>query len=345
MAHEQPLLLTIRFSASLPDLELDIPRPRSTTVVALKHTIRARLSEPNSQRRLRFIHGGKILPDGAVLSSVLRAPPPPPPPPAQSRYYSGYGREKEEGAGEGDGARMVGSGPGTGKGKSVPGRPLPHHRIYVNCSIGDSLTSAELEAEAAAAAAPPASTNSGNGGANNSGKPTDKSAGARGTGGAATATTTTTPAPRGFDRLLGAGFTPAEVNQLRLQFRSIHASRYTPDTLPSPDGFRRMEDAWIDSSNNNNSTNLHSTTSLNGGGGGGGDDDGAWAGTGPGSGIAGTIDVLVRGVVVGFMWPLGSGAWLMREEGMSSGRSRFMVGVGVLFSVLIGVIRAISGER
>ena len=80
-------------------------------------------------------------------------------------------------------------------------------------------------------------------------------------------------------------------------------------------------------------------------GGGGGDDDGAWAGTGPGSGIAGTIDVLVRGVVVGFMWPLGSGAWLMREEGMSSGRSRFMVGVGVLFSVLIGVIRAISGER
>ncbi|KAG0652865.1 hypothetical protein D0Z07_0191 [Hyphodiscus hymeniophilus] len=56
----------------------------------------------------------------------------------------------------------------------------------------------------------------------------------------------TAPAPRGFDRLLSGGFTPAEVNQLRLQFLSIQSNIHTPDTMPSPEVLRRMEDAWID---------------------------------------------------------------------------------------------------
>ncbi|RYP32961.1 hypothetical protein DL768_011116 [Monosporascus sp. mg162] len=341
---QQPLLLTIRFSAALPDLELDIPYPSTTTVVSLKHLIRSRLSEPNSQRRLRFIHGGKILPDGAVLSAILKPPLPPPPPPSSSAGYTagGYGYGYGSGAKESEaGGGEAGNGKGKGKGKSVPGRPL--QRIYVNCSIGDSLTSAELSAEAAAAAAPPSSNNS------------TLASGPSPSGGVGApmgqTSTTTTPAPRGFDRLLSAGLTPAEVNQLRLQFRSIHASRYTPDTLPSPDSFRRMEDEWIDSSpghdhsNNNNGGGGFLAGGNGGGVGGMGGTDADEFGAGDaGAGIAGTIDVLVRGVVTGFLWPLGSGAWLMREEGMASGRSRFMVGVGVLFSVLIGVIRAISGE-
>ncbi|KAK7743416.1 hypothetical protein SLS62_010560 [Diatrype stigma] len=372
---EQPLLLTIRFSAALPDLELDIPHPSRTTVVSLKHLIRTRLSEPNSQRRLRFIHGGKILPDGAVLSAVLKPPPPPPPPSAPahtasaaSRYIQGLGLDRV-GRGDGDASgagRGAGGGGGggsassSGKGKAIPGRP--RQRIYVNCSIGDSLTSTELSDEAAAAAAPPSPSAS----AMTTSSSSYSYAAARSsynylnpptasptTTTTTTTATTTTPAPRGFDRLLTAGFTPAEVNQLRLQFRSIHASRYTPDTLPSPDSFRGMEDAWIDSST---SASLAGTTPGGGGGGfgdaadetvlaaAGGGGAGGGAG-GSGSGIAGTIDVLVRGVVTGFLWPLGSGAWLMREEGMHSGRSRFMVGVGVLFSILVGVIRAISGER
>ncbi|RYP75385.1 hypothetical protein DL771_002481 [Monosporascus sp. 5C6A] len=341
---QQPLLLTIRFSAALPDLELDIPYPGTTTVVSLKHLIRSRLSEPNSQRRLRFIHGGKILPDGAVLSAVLKPPPPPPPPPSSSAGYAarGYGYDYGSGAKEsGTGGDETGN--GKGKGKSVPGRPL--QRIYVNCSIGDSLTSAELSAEAAAAAAPPSSNS-------NSSTLAPGSSPSGGVGTAmGPAMTTTTPAPRGFDRLLSAGLTPAEVNQLRLQFRSIHASRYTPDTLPSPDSFRRMEDEWIDSSpghdhSNNNNGGGGFLAGGNGGsiGGMGGTDADEFGAGDAGAGIAGTIDVLVRGVVTGFLWPLGSGAWLMREEGMASGRSRFMVGVGVLFSVLIGIIRAISGE-
>ncbi|KAI1388227.1 DUF2407 C-terminal domain-containing protein [Hypoxylon trugodes] len=306
---QPPLLLTIRFSASIPDLELDIPRPSSTTVISLKHLIRARLSEPNSQRRLRFIHGGKILPDSAVLSSVLRAPPPPPP---SSPLTPSYGHSYNDSKGN----------DGKGKGKSIPGRPDPTLRIYVNCSIGDSLTTTELEAEAlAASAAPPPLS------------PSPTTTAYPPLPGTPQVASTTT-APRGFDRLLSTGFTTAEVNQLRLQFRSVHASRYTPDTLPSPDSFRRMEDAWIDDNGAAAAPTTATTTATFGGG---TDSDEV--------GLVALVDVMIRGVLTGFVWPLGSAGWLVREEGMASGRWRFMVGVGVVFSLLIGIIRSISGEK
>ncbi|KAI8625460.1 DUF2407 C-terminal domain-containing protein [Xylariaceae sp. FL1651] len=360
-----PLLLTIRFSAALPDLELDIPRPGATTVVSLKHLIRSRLDKANARRRLRFIHGGKILPDTAVLSSVLRAPPPPPPSSSSAYPYdgrpSGNSKASLSGAGKqaatADGRNASGRGAAgpesnesatsKSKGKFIPGRPEPSPRIYVNCSIGDELTPAELHAEAQAAALPPPTSHHA--------PPSQHPASASlDTGlGAATGpspTTTTTPTPRGFDRLLSAGFTASEVNQLRLQFRSIHASRYTPDTLPSPDSFRRMEDAWID---DNGAVAMPAST-----GGSDADNNGDAAGGGGGMlglggggtdsdevGLVATIDVLIRGVITGFIWPLGSAGWLIREEGMSSDRWRFMVGVGVLFSVLIGFIRAISGDK
>ncbi|KAI0142471.1 DUF2407 C-terminal domain-containing protein [Hypoxylon sp. NC0597] len=330
-----PLLLTIRFSAAIPDLELDIPHPSSTTVVSLKHLIRARLSEPNSQRRLRFIHGGKILPDNAVLSSVLRPPPPPPPssPSPSSLLGSSYGynssdpQRKSANNTSGFADTDTGStGKGKGKGKSIPGRPEPPQRIYVNCAIGDSLTTAELAAEAAAAAAPPPTqTQTFPASSTHAASPLPLSPG--------TPQRSTSSAPRGFDRLLSAGFTAAEVNALRLQFRSIQSSRYTPDTLPSPDTFRRMEDAWID----DNGASVPTSTSATPLGGNGTDSDEV--------GLVALVDVMIRGVITGFMWPLGSAGWLVREEGMASGRWRFMVGVGVLFSVLIGIIRSISGEK
>ncbi|KAI1766442.1 DUF2407 C-terminal domain-containing protein [Hypoxylon sp. FL1150] len=322
-----PLLLTIRFSAALPDLELDIPRPASTTVVSLKHTIRARLSPPNDTRRLRFIHGGKILPDAAVLSAVLKAPPAPslPPPPRSSeKRKSAASSESGE---AGTGVEGGGWGKEAGKGKSVAGRPDPAHRIYVNCSIGDTLSASELDAEAVAAAAPPPPPS-----------PTSQLTPAQSSPGTpAPLLSSTSAAPRGFDRLLATGFTAAEVNQLRLQFRSIHASRYTPDAMPSPDGFRRMEDAWIDDNGSMPSTAAATTTTAATLGGNGTDSDDV--------GLVALVDVMIRGVVTGFMWPLGSAGWLVREEGMASGRWRFMVGVGVVFSVLIGIIRNISGEK
>ncbi|KAK8086184.1 hypothetical protein PG994_001158 [Apiospora phragmitis] len=340
-----PLALTIRFSASIPDLDLEIPHPAQTTVVSLKHLIRGRLAEPNSQRRLRFIQGGRILPDTAALSAVLRAPPPAPP----SRYDEYESLVAASGGGTDDkdtGTQSKGKGNSKGKGKNIPNRPPPPQRIYVNCSIGDSLTDAELEAEAKAAlvpVAPPSSpllrptssspahspnTPGGGGGTggnnNNNGQPSQNQQNT----------------PRGFDRLLHAGFTAAEVNQLRLQFRSIHASRYTPDTLPSPDSFRRMEDSWID----DNGAAAMPTTAFNTGGGSGLDDDGG-GGNGNNAGLSGHLDALVWGVITGFMWPLGSFGWLVRQHGIHSDRWKFMVCVGVFFSFLIGIVRSISGGK
>ncbi|KAI3338488.1 DUF2407 C-terminal domain-containing protein [Ustulina deusta] len=315
-----PLLLTIRFNAALPDLELDIPRPSATTVVSLKHLIRSRLDKAHARRRLRFIHGGKILPDTAVVSSVLRALPPPPPPPQNGP--SAADAEQR--------CRAEGDKSGRSKGKSVPGRPEPAPRIYVNCSTGDELSVSELESEAQAAALPPPTSSSSL--LHPSSSTTPKTPGLRLTTTGTTTTTTTAP-PRGFERLLSAGFTGSEVNQLRLQFRSIHSSRYTPDTLPSPDSFRRMEDSWID---DNGAAMPTAATNAGADGTAGADSNEV--------GLVGMVDLLIRGVITGFIWPLGSAGWLIREESMSSDRWRFMVRVGVMFGVLIGFIRAISGD-
>lgn len=344
-ARPPPLHLTVRFSASVPDLHLDILNPDQTTVVALKHLIRSRLSDTNnSTRRLRFIHSGKILPDQAVLSAVLKPPPPPPssaaaatlsPPPSSSRPRSRYGADEA-------------SDP-KGKGKNVEGRPAAAaQRVYVNCSIGDVLSDAELEAEATAAAQPVPDPRAVGGGGSSPG------AGSGGSSPVPTAMATATDigvggggsreglarrTPRGFDRLLAAGFSTAEVNQLRLQFRSIHASRYTPDTMPSPDTMRGMEDAWID--------NNDAGTGRGGGGsgaGGGTGDDGA-ADADEGFGLVGLVDVLVKGMVVGFLFPLGSVGWLIREEGLWSSRWQVFVSFGFILSLTIGLIRAISGDN
>ncbi|KAI3319096.1 DUF2407 C-terminal domain-containing protein [Xylariaceae sp. AK1471] len=338
-----PLLLTIRFSASLPDLELDIPRPSLTTVVSLKHLIRSRLEKSHARKRIRFIHGGKILPDTAVLSSVLRAPPPPPPSTSlhDGRSTSTIHRGSAE---DGSlGGKDESASKNKSKGKSIPGRPEPSPRIYVNCSIGDELSPSELEAEARAAALPPpASFSSSPSHLSHPSHPSSQHPSSRPAGSGLSVATTTT-VPRGFDRLLSAGFTASEVNQLRLQFRSIHSSRYTPDTLPSPDSFRRMEDSWIDDNGAAMPTSLTNSSSVNNGGGmlgmGGGGTDSDEVG------LVAMVDVLIRGVITGFIWPLGSAGWLIREEGMSSDRWRFMLGVGVIFSVLIGFIRAISGDK
>ncbi|WYZ36991.1 hypothetical protein EsH8_II_000497 [Colletotrichum jinshuiense] len=310
-----PLLLRIRFTTSLPDLDLDIPSPSQTTVAALKHLIRGRLAQPDSQRRLRFIYQGKILPDAAALSSVLR-PLPPPPPPASSAPTTPST----------PGAVFGGPDDPKGKGKAKAHEPAPP-RVYVNCSIGDSLTDDELAAEAEAALRPPSER----------GPSTTASSGdARGQDqhGTQHQYAQQRATPRGFDRLLNAGFTAAEVNQLRLQFREIRGTQYTPDTMPSPDSMRSLEDAWIDT----NAAGAVPGAAGAGGEGGESGDDAFGA-------MGGILDVLIEGLIVGFFWPLGCLGWLSREENMLSGRWHDFIGFGVTLSIIIGVIRAFSGDR
>ena len=197
----------------------------------------------------------------------------------------------------------------TGKGKAVE---PPPPRVYINCSIGDVLSADDLAAEAEAATA--------------SSNKSKKGVRSESRNGGSTQSTTTTPAPRGFDRLLSGGFTPAEVNQLRLQFLSIQANIHTPDTMPSPNTLRRMEDAWIDD---------------NAGGAGGGAGSGGFDFGDDGMG-GGALDDLLWGNIMGFLWPLGCIGWAIREGGMWSGRRQMAVFTGFVLSLTFGMLRVVS---
>ncbi|KAK4242216.1 DSC E3 ubiquitin ligase complex subunit 3 [Achaetomium macrosporum] len=348
-----PLHITIRFSTALPDLELDIPSPQQTTVVALKHLIRGRLAadagaaandhEPSTQptpaaqasrARLRFIHNGRILPDASVLSAVLKAPPPPP-------------------------LSLPHNDP---KGKSPAGvRPHQQQRVFINCSIGDELSASDLEAEATAAAAPPPPTTTS--------PPSPLPTSSRSSPGPPPPLVTTNlppsgetnnnnndrpPArterpPLGFDRLQQAGLTAAEISTLRSHFRAIHTARFTPDTMPSPDTLRAMEDAWLD---NGQSQVPTTTTHVYGGSNGdvGGDGDGG-GGDGMVSeamddafGLSAVAGPLIQGMLIGFVFPLGVIGWLGKEDGVWSRRMQVFVVFGVLLSVSVGLVRGLTGE-
>lgn len=193
------------------------------------------------------------------------------------------------------------------KGKGKEAEELPS-RVYINCSIGDILGPEELDEEARKAAAVPTEKRRENG-----------TKGER----PAAPGVSTLATPRGFDRLLSSGFTPGEVNQLRLQFLSIQSNIHTPDTMPSPTTLRRMEDAWID----DNAGNAANGEVFDLGG------DGM---------SGGAVDDLLWGNVMGFLWPLGCVGWVLREGDVWSGRRNMAVFTGFLLSVTFGLLRVMS---
>ncbi|MCJ1353180.1 MAG: hypothetical protein MMC33_003165 [Icmadophila ericetorum] len=274
--------LIIRFTASLSDLPLTILIPQEVTAVALKQQIRTHLPPNLSSNTLRLIHSGKVLPDKTLLSTSLRLPPPPPP------------------------------------STSIKGKtPIyPPQTLYIHCSISeDPLSAEELAAEAALAASTTASKEGNATGSTSNvaenGAPTSPTS----------PMTTTIPAPRGFDRLLTAGFTPAEIASLRSQFLAIQAHTHTPDTMPSAAELRTLEDQWID---NNNTTTGEGVLE-------GGDDA-----------ESGGLDDMLWGNVMGFFWPVGALVWLLREDGVWSKRRQIAVVTGVLVNVAFSVLRVTS---
>ncbi|KAM3510777.1 hypothetical protein MY11210_005558 [Beauveria gryllotalpidicola] len=272
-----PLLITVRFSSGLADLAIDVPAPDATTVLAFKHNLRQRIA---SRSRLRLIYQGRILLDGASLAAVLKPLPAAPPAAAAADP----------------------------KGKAVD-KPRPV-RVYLNCSIGDELSTAELDAEEAEAANPP------------EGGGVDQTAAAAGSA------AWKKPRPRGFDRLLQAGFTPSEIATLRTQFASIRTERFASDAMPSPDTMRGMEDAWIDG----NAGELPSSSVA----GGALDDDMANMST--------VLDVLIRAMMIGFFFPLGSMTWLLRQDVWGE-KWRIFVGSGVVLSLTVGVFMTMGSEH
>ncbi|KAJ5783379.1 uncharacterized protein N7518_009056 [Penicillium psychrosexuale] len=312
----EPLLITVRFSASIPDLQLDVREPETTTGAGLKQLIRAQLANPLSSHRLRLIYAGRGLEDTAALTASLKLPPSPSRSP---RPVADQPETPEE----------------NGKGKQAVRDARP--RIYIHCSIGDIvLSDADLASEASVLSTvllqqKQQKTNTGK---KPSGKdvssllPTSRHSQTQNQ----SQSTTTTPAPRGFDRLLSAGFTAAEVTALRSQFLAMQSVSRTPDTMPTGDQLRDLEDRWMDEGS--------TAAQVQGGfgeGGGIGDDEG-----GIGSGSRGAMDDMLWGAVMGFFWPVGCAMWLRREEGVWSWRKGVAVCVGVIVNAVFGAMRIIN---
>lgn len=281
----EPELLdvTIRFSASLPDLLLSVPDPTVSTTSTLKQLIRSHLPPELSNRRIRLIHAGKSLVDSTSLSSALKLP--------SSRTPSRPSTPLPDHAAFSSSA----------KGKTPIRDPPSLSRIYIHCSIGDvTLSSQDLADEARLAA----KTN--NASTTNETSFTDASA-------------TTAPTPRGFDRLLTGGFTRSEVQSLRRQFLAMQAHTRTSSDMPSPTTLRRLEDEWLDNSNE--------------------------AARDPDEGglidesLAGALDDMLWGAMMGFFWPVGCLWWLCREEGVWSRRRKVAVVIGVVINAGFGGIR------
>lgn len=294
------VLITVRFSASIPDVQLEIPSANTTTAAGLKQMIRARLPKELSNRRIRLIYSGRGLEDATPLAQGLRIPIP------ESSSSSSLADDEE----------------GKGKGKGKAPVPNPPH-VYVHCSIGDiTLSASDLAAEAAISTTRRAR---------------QSQTTALGVSSSAQAEShEVPPAPRGFDRLLSAGFTPAEVSALRSQFLALLSISRTPDTMPSGAELRELEDRWMDEGSGAGGAAL-------------GGVDGAGAAGGPFSGdddsggsSSSALDDMLWGAVMGFFWPVGCAMWLRREENVWSWRKGLAVFVGVAVNVGFGAVRILN---
>ncbi|KAK4864814.1 hypothetical protein LT330_001437 [Penicillium expansum] len=314
-----PLLITVRFSASIPDLQLDVPEPETTTGAGLKQLIRAELPKPLSSHRLRLIYAGRGLEDTTALTVSLKLPPSP----SRSPRPAADQPETTD---------------DNGKGKQAVRDIRP--RLYIHCSIGDiALSDADLASEASVASTILLQQKQQKA---NAGKklPTKDVSSLLPTFAQPrhsqpqpqSQPTTTTPAPRGFDRLLSAGFTATEITALRSQFLAMQSVSRTPDTMPTGDQLRDLEDRWMDEG-----STTAQVQGLGGEGGGVGDDEG-----GIGSGSRGAMDDMLWGAVMGFFWPVGCAMWLRREEGVWSWRKGVAVCVGVIVNAVFGAMRIMN---
>ncbi|RMY78040.1 hypothetical protein D0863_00934 [Hortaea werneckii] len=287
-ASETPLDLVIRFSSSTPDIILTISAPSKTSTLSLKQQIRGQLDAPASQSRLRLIHSGKVLQDAAALSKNISVTLPPP-------------QDTEQ---KSDKAK--------GKQPLREAKPAAA-RVYIHCSIGDKLSDSELAQETKQAQE-----------ADNALETKNAVPNLQNTTSNGVEQSTTTPAPRGFDRLINAGFTQAEVAQLRTQFLAIQAHTHTPDTMPSGPDLLALEERWLDSGSNASA---------------GGGEEGAG---GFNSEDAGGLEDMLYGNLMGFFWPMGAMFWLMREEGVWSRRKQIAVLSGFLVNITFGFLRVMN---
>ncbi|KAL6710814.1 hypothetical protein ACN47E_007871 [Coniothyrium glycines] len=317
---EQMIYLIIRFTASVPDLPLSLSTPRTTSTLSLKQIIRHNLPPNHAAARLRLIYAGKVLADTEPLSRSLRLPPPPPPPRSGTYNENGPG-SKSKGKQPLRDTQAIEYG-------TTKDPPPDAKKYYIHCSLGDALSPAELASEATLAQNTDISLTS-----QIEESSTRQRAGSTTTISSnharrrSSTTTAAQPQAQGFDRLLSSGFTPAEVASLRSSFQTNLSFTHTPDTMPTPQEMRVLEDRWLDSGANDPSASLTGTT----------DADAGW-----GAGFAveeGGLDDMLWGYMTGFFFPLGSLVWGFREDGLWTRRRQVAVVMGVLINIIFGFMR------
>lgn len=291
---QTPVDLVIRFTTAIPDVVLTIASASLTSTLSLKQRIRQQLPPEAASSRLRLIAAGKVLLDTSSLAASISIPPPPPP----------AAREHAKADLKGKGKAPLRASP----------PPQPNARVYVHCSIGDPLSAEDLAAEATAAAAADEALLS---------QTQPKTARDDGEQSHRGAKTGAASAPQGFDRLLNAGFNQAEIATLRTQFLAIQSHTHTPDTMPTGDELRALEDRWLD-----NDAGADARAGLTGGDGlgGFGAEDGG-------------LDDMLWGNLIGFFWPIAAVCWLSREEGVWTRRRRIAVLSGMLVNLTFGFLR------
>ncbi|KAF2017140.1 hypothetical protein BU24DRAFT_420163 [Aaosphaeria arxii CBS 175.79] len=316
---DQLVHLIVRFAASIPDLSLPIPSPRTTTTLSLKQLIRPNLPPSLAASRLRLIYAGKVLADAAPLSTSLRLPPPPPSRDRTHIYQDPGSNDNGKGKGKLPVKDTAGVSPNVHLQQEAK-------KYYIHCSLGDALSASELSAEASTAHASELSLQHELESSDTKAHRRSISGGISGRNdGRRRGSTTTAPAPQGFDRLLASGFTAQEVASLRSHFQTNLSYTHTPDTMPSQTEMRALEDRWLDSTATDPSPALT------------GEADAGW-----GAGFTveeGGLDDMLYGYLTGFFWPLGALIWGFREEGVWPRRRQLAVAMGVVLNAAFGFMR------
>jgi hypothetical protein len=295
---EELLWLIIRFTTSLPDLSLTIASPLTTPSLALKPLIRPNLPQDLANNRLRLIYGGKVLEDNVPLHQALllqnRRKPPSPPPKSSS---------------VGKGKQPIRDDAGKKFDKDT------RDKVYIHCSIGDSLSPGDVESEVLLAATFQEKLEQKYFSNTRSSQSRRES-----TNSTSSLLPRTEPTgPRGFDRLLSTGFSQADVNSLRATFLQHLSLTHTPDTMPHGPHLLSLEERWLDSSGPDATT-----------------------GEGFEDEESSSLDDMLWGNVVGFFWPMGAIVWGIREEGVWTRRRMVAVATGLLVNFVFGFARLSS---
>lgn len=123
MGPQQPGLLIIKFSeSSLDDLHLEVPNLYDCSVPSLRREIRRKVGGITLNRRMRLIHGGKILTDSTNIARDV----------ANNRASS---LRNWRNVGETDSTTSL---------TEIAPTPI---RLFIHCSLGNILTPQELQNE------------------------------------------------------------------------------------------------------------------------------------------------------------------------------------------------------